>query len=286
MGTEMNRYFSVLLLFPFTTAALAAIPLKTDVSVGYTYDDNVTRADLDSDIESDSILSIDASAAYKLPFNEISYFSLKGSLAVNQYLDFTKLSNTRLGIHGSYHLRPSSGYTAARYFARLTFESRMYDSDQRDGSATEIELGLGKRLTDLVSLRAGYIKEDVDADHIVFEAENDRLYVDVDFRTSRENTVYVTLGYLDGDLVTTAPVRPQLQAEYTYWVVDDAFTDLNPQRWAYRLTGSAMSLRLGDNFSLGSNQAIDGSIFYYDAESDGSSSYTGLIYNVNYLYRF
>lgn len=285
----MSKYFSVLLLFSFASAALAATPLKTDVSAGYTYDDNVTRAELDSDIEKDSILNVDASAAYKFPFNDISYFSIKGTLEINQYLDFDKLSNTRLGIHGIYHLRLSSGYTATRYIVRLAYESRMYDSDQRDGSATEIELGLSKRLTDLMTLRAGFIQESIDADSFVFEADNDRLYLDLDFRLNQKNTLYVTLGYLDGDLVSTAAENPKLFAELPstrYWVVDDAYTELTPTRWAYRLSASALSIRLGDNVSLGSNQALDGSIFYYDAESDGSSSYSGLIYNVNYLYRF
>ena len=110
----------------------------------------MTRAELSSDIEKDSILSAGASAAYTFPFNDISYFSVKGTLEVNQYQDFDKLSNTRLGIHGSYHLGLSTGFTAIRYFVRFTYESRMYDSDQRDGSATEVELGLSKRLTELL----------------------------------------------------------------------------------------------------------------------------------------
>ena len=42
----MKKYFSVLLLLLSCTVALAAAPIKTDVSLGYTYDDNVTRANL------------------------------------------------------------------------------------------------------------------------------------------------------------------------------------------------------------------------------------------------
>ncbi len=74
----MKKYFSVL-LFSISSATLAATPIKTDVSAGYTYDDNITRAELDRDIETDSILNLDASAAYRLPLNDMSYFSLSGS---------------------------------------------------------------------------------------------------------------------------------------------------------------------------------------------------------------
>ena len=285
----MKKYFSilpclVLSAFLLPCATFAASPIQTDISAGYTYDDNVTRAEFDNDIEKDNILNLDAAARYKIPFNDKSYFSVKGTLEINQYLDFTKLSNTRIGIHGSYHIRPFSGYTATRFFALAAFERRFYGSDQRDGSATILQLGLSKRLTDVVTTYAGYIKEDIDANHIVFDADNNRLYLDLDFRVSPRNTLYTTFGYLDGDLVTTA--RSGLGIVYRYWVVDDAFTELTPTRWAYKQTGTATTIRLGNNFTMDANQAIDGSVLYYDSESDAGGSYSGLIVNLNYLYRF
>jgi len=281
----MQKYFSVLLLFSFSTASLAAgAPVKTDVSAGYTYDDNVTRAEFDNDIETDSILNVEAGATYNIPFNDKSYFSIKGTLEANKYLDFSKLSNTRFGLHGSYHLRPFGGYTAMRYLARISYERCMYDSELRDGSATYFQLGLSKRLTDLLAIRAGYIKEKIDADSIVFDADNNRFYADADYRLNKKNTLYATLGYLDGDLVTTA--RSGIGITYKYWVVDDAFTDLSPLRWAYKLQGTATTIRLGDNFVIDSKQALDGSVLYYDSESDEGSTYSGFIYNLNYLYRF
>ena len=285
----MKNTFSILQClslsaFLFSCASFAASPLKKDISAGYTYDDNVTRAENDNDIEKDNILNLDASARYNIPFNEISYFSLKGTLEANQYLDFTKLSNTRLGIHGSYHLRPFTGYTASRFFASVNYERRLYKSDQRDGSATSLQLGMSKRFTDTVTLFAGYIKEKIDANNIVFDADNDRLYLDFDLRISPKNTLYASFNYLDGDLVSTA--RSGLGIVYDYWVIDDAFTELTPTRWAYKQTGTATTIRLGDTYSLGQKQAIDGSFLYYDSESDGGVKYSGMIVNLNYLYRF
>ena len=285
----MKKYLSILpfLLFSgflLSRATMAASPLQTEISAGYTYDDNVTRAEFDNDIEKDSIINLDASARYNIPFNDISYFSLKGTLEINQYLEYDKLSNTRLGIRGSYHFRPFTGYTATRFFALAAYERRFYDSEQRDGSATYLQLGLNKRLTDSVTLFAGYIKEDIDANHIVFDADNDRLYLDLDFRLTTNNTLYTTFGYLDGDLVTTA--RSGIGIVYDYWVIDDAFTELSPTRWAYKQTGKAVTIRIGDNYAFASNQAVDGSLLYYDSQSDAGGKYSGLILNLNYLYRF
>lgn len=282
----MKKYCFIILLCTYPMTAFSASPIKTNLSAGYTYDDNVTRAEFDNDIESDSILSLGASAAYTIPANDKSYFSLKGTLDVNRYLDFTKLSNTLIGIHGSYHIRPFTGYTATRFIGQLSYEERMFGSEQREGSATRILLGLSKRITDLFSLRAGFIKEDIDANSIVFDADNNRFYLDLDYRLNAKNNLYATIGYLDGNLVTTA--RGGLGIDYEYWVVDDAFEDLSPLRWAYKLSGNALTLRVGDSFTIDSRSALDGSILYYDSEADNyaGSKYTGFIYSVSYLYRF
>ena len=82
----------------YLAASLAASPLGFNASVGYAHEDNVTRAELDRDIESDSIFGTEISAAWRVPVHTISYASMKANADVRPYLDFTKLSNTRLGI--------------------------------------------------------------------------------------------------------------------------------------------------------------------------------------------
>ena len=64
--------------------------------------------------------------------------------------------------------------------------------------------------------------------------------------------------------------------------VDDAF----PNSFVYQLDTTALSLRLGDNYALSSNQSIDASIFYYDADGYSNNDYDGMIAQLNYLYRF
>lgn len=284
----MKKYFILLLLFFYSTATLSA-NIKSDVSAGYTYDDNVTRAELDRDIEKDNILNVDASISSRLAINDFSYAVFKGSVEVNQYLDFDKLSNTRIGVHGTYNLRLKPGYTAVRYFARFSLIRRLYKSDQRDGLATEIELGLSKRLTDLLSLRAGFIKEDIDSDERkgVFDIDNNRFYLDFDYKLNSRNNAYVTIGYIDGDVVsTTVPTSQIVDAARPFIIRDDAFLDLEPRRFAYKLGAKTLSLRIGDSYTLASNQGIDGSLIYYDSSADGGNDYSGLIFNLNYLYRF
>ena len=285
----MKKYFSILLLFLFSAATIAATPIQTDISAGYTYDDNVTRAELDRDIENDSVINLDANARYKIPFNDKSYFSIKGSLEINRYRDFNKLSNTRLGIHGSYHIRPYGGYTASRFFIQAAYIRRLYNSDQRDGSATTLQLGWSKRLTDVISLHAGYINETIDANEKigVFDADNNRFYLDANFKLGQKNTLYTTLTYIDGDIVsTTIPNTDIINASRPFIVRDDAFLDLTPARFAYKLSAKTTALKIGDSYTIASNQAIDASVFYYSSKSDFGIDYTGLIASLNYFYRF
>jgi hypothetical protein len=282
----ITRTLTLLTLAFICSSGHAASPLKLDVSAGFTYDDNVTRAQYDNDIESDYYLSAGTSIAYSLPATDNSYFSLKGSAVTQQYDEYDKLSNTRLGAYASFHIKPFHGFTASVFSAEAAYIERMYKSDQRDGSETQLRLGFAKKLTDRLSLNGGYIKQDIDANSDVFDADNNRFYLDTELVTSSKNVVYLTLGYLDGNMVTTA--RGGLGIDYDIWVVDDAFTELSPLRWAYKLSGTAMTYRLGDVYVFNRNHSIDGSIFYYDAKADNyaGSYYKGYIYALNYLYRF
>jgi len=277
--------FMTLMLPPVCLAA-ESTPLRADIYAGYSYDDNVTRAQYDYDIETDNILKLGGSLSTAIPLSDNSYVSLRGSLDASQYDRWDKLSNTLIGIYSDFYLKPSIGYTATRYLLSLNYEQRLYRSEQRKGSAVRIKLGIDKNLTDIITIHAGYIRENISANSSVFDAENDRLYLDLEYRTGASNIIYATLGYLDGNLVSTA--RGGYGIRYDEWVIDDAFTELSPTRWAYKLSGSALTLRLGDNYKLNHNSAIDVSLLHYDSEADNynAGSYDGLIVNASYIYLF
>ena len=279
------KFLSMLLLL-VGAAKLVAAPLQYDVSAGYTRDDNITRAELERDIEQDSIVDLGASATLKLPLNNISYFSVGASLALNHYLEYSKLDNTRIGAQGSYYIRPTSGYTAIKYFASLGYEQRMYDSDLRESSATQFGLGLSKRITDRISMRLGYGKESIDADSDVFDADNKRLYLDTEYKLNNSNHCYLTLSKIDGDIVaTTVPTTKIIQ--YSSAIVrDDAFLGLAPDRYAYKLSAKTTVIAIGDSMSVGAGQNIDASLTFYDASAYGGNDYSGMLLNLAYLLRF
>lgn len=289
----MKDYFSLLLLplfLSYMASAIAETPIQANLSASYTSDDNITRSTNYYEV-SDSILGLDASVSYQIPINISSFFSLKASMAINRYQDFDKLSNTRPGIQASYHIRPTSGYTATRYSLSLGYEKRMYDSEQREGSAIDIAMSAHKRVTDRISLRAGISKESVSANEKVFESDNTRLYLDANYKLTENNTLYLTFGSYEGDIASTS-----IYSKPPYAVRDDAFLDLSPARYTYSISVRMSSLTFGDSYAIGSNQAIDVSAYIYDASATdylddsiygySNGDYTGTIYNISYLYRF
>lgn len=284
----MWKKFFVLLPVFYSAASLAASPVQFDVSAGFSRDDNITRAELDTDIVEDDIISAGASASYKLAINDISYTSFKASVDLSQYQDFDKLSSTVLGLQATYHIKPSAGYTAIRYFVLAAYDQRMVDSDQREGSAIELRAGLSKRLTDRISFRAGLGRESISADSSVFDEDNTKIYVDFDYRLTDNNTLYFTVSTIDGDVVATAvPTTKLVNATRPEdRVRDDAFLALAPDRWAYRLSADTNAFTLGDTYSIDSMQAIDISVFYYDTSAYQDNDYSGTIIDLSYIYRF
>lgn len=287
MVPKMKNYFSLICLTfctIITRTVFAEAPIKVDLTVGYTYNDNITLTKNAYDIESDSILDFGAAVSKQVHINANSFYSLRGYLEVERYLDFDNLSNTRPGVELSYHIRPSGGYTATRYSVSLGYEKRIYDSEQRDGSAINLGLNASKRATDRITLSAGISFDDVSARESTFETGGTYIYLDVDYKLSNNNTLYITPGYFDGDVISTSSYSSK------YTVRDEAFAGLKPQRDAYKVPAKTTSITLGDNYSIDANQALDVSVYYYDASASGynynNSDYSGLIYNLRYLYHF
>ena len=290
------------------TSSQAAQPLFIDLSAGLTLDNNITRASLNDDIEDDSIINLDASVSYQLPIDARSFYTLSGHVGINEHEDFDNLSNTLVGAELAYQRQFSSGYTAPWYLLSAGFNALEYDSRFRDARQWVVEAGLGKRLTDRVSLRSGLVWESTDADENTFDLDNRHIYFHFDYKLDHHNILYVSLGYTDGDITSvtgdTTPRSTKTQAPgnskaaqlpryshhlpgeiTTSLIRDDAFLSLSPNRFVYQLDATTWSLTLGDNYEIDHHQAIEGAMLYYRADTY-ADDYDGIIMQFSYIYRF
>lgn len=285
MRKKLQSCLLLVSLLLCTTLSYAASPLNVTLSAGFISDSNITRAELDDDILEDSIINAATYAVYAINIDKTSSVHLTGNLELNFYQDFDKLNNIRLGLGASYRLQPDTHYTAPWYSASFKYQAWDYSSDMRSSSVLKLDIGLGKRLTDKVELRAGLEAENRDADSLIFDTDNTRLYVNLDFKLTTENTLYTSLFYNDGDIVSTvkdsSPTAIKLASKP--WQVDDAFPST---WWSYKLDATTTGLSIGNNHALSSVQSIDISVLYYSASAYGGSDYTGLIAELRYFYRF
>ncbi len=294
----MFKQASFIILLGLSSSVYSASkPYSFNLNTGVLYDDNVSRAILSEDIESDTILNLGLSASYSLHQDEHSLFRFSAGIDGYQYQDFDRLSNMILNTRVDYEIQPGHGYTAAWYLISLEYSFANYQSRLRDSDGFSLEVASGKRFTDRISLRAGLVFESFEADADEFDQDNTRLYLSTDYSLNDDNILYFTLAYTNGDTATstrdlTAAAKTLPVQRYGHHLPNEI--SLTPLRsddafqngFVYKLDTTAISLQIGDNIALSSHQSIDASVFYYNTDSDGADSYDGMIFQLSYLHRF
>ncbi|RDH82390.1 MAG: hypothetical protein DIZ80_08835 [endosymbiont of Galathealinum brachiosum] len=284
----------------------AETPYSFNLNTGLLYDDNVARATLEQDIVGDTIANLGVMADYRFHQSHESIIILSTAVDAYQYQDFDKLSNILVSAKADYQIQPNHGFTAPWYHVSLEYSIVNYQSTLRDSDGLSFEIGMGKRLNDRIKLRSGLIYENFEAEADEFDIDNYRFYFSLDFQTHTHNTFYMTLGYNDGNVATSttdstpAGNKPlstsnnkisdiQLQSHHLPneipggpLRVDDAFQN----GFVYQLDTKAITLQLGNNYALSSNQSIDASLFYYSTDDSTDANYNGIIAQLSYLHRF
>ncbi len=294
----MLKHASFISLLVLSSSVYSASkPYSFNLNTGVLYDDNVSRAILSEDIESDIILNLGLNAQYSFHLHEHSLFRLQAGVDAYEYQDFDKLSSIILNTRAEYQIQPDHGYTAPWYLVSLEYSYANYQSNLRDSDGLILELASGKRFTDRVSLRAGLVFESFEADAEEFDQDNTRFYISGDYNLNDQHILYITLSYTDGDTATstrdlTAASKTHSSQRFGHHLPneigtgslrpDDAFSN----GFVYQLDTTAISLQIGDNIALSSHQSVDASLFYYNTDSDGADSYDGIILQLSYLHRF
>ena len=286
----------VLALLSFSLHA-SSKPYSINMDAGILHDDNVGRASLASDIVSDTILTLGLNADYSYHLDDHHLLIFSAGIESYQYQDFDKLSNTLLFTRADFKFQPHHGFTAPWYLVSLEYSTANYNSNLRDTTGLTFELGIGKRLTDRITLRSGLVYESYDADASEFDNDNSRIYISSDYKLSEHNIAYLTLAYTDGNTTTsttdlttsskasnTPRFAHHLPSEVNTLTLraDDAFRN----GFVYQLDTESSSMHLGINFGLSSHQSVDTSIFYFRSDSFGSDTYDGTILQLSYLHRF
>ena len=278
-------------------ALLASTPLlaadtRYGIDAELLADDNINRGQAGYE-KSDTIVSVEGSAARSFLLSTRSGLNLRGALRYENFTDFGDLSNLSLLGRVAYVFQPNPGFSGTKFEIAGWAQAVQYsDSDIRDGYLYSISGALSKHVTDRVRLGAGASYNGRKADTgDVYDLSNNSLWISADYRL-RKTTLYGSWTMTNGDQVitTVSGSYPGLDGSvYEASAIDTAFAGdfFGATPWAYRLEAQTMVYELGVNVPIRGNQALDFSAVYFDSEADKSNfTYDGVAVRAIYFYRF
>lgn len=254
-----------------------------DIEMGYRFDDNLSRGEMQRDQLSDQALDFGLNAGFTQMLTPNSGLRLNvfaRQTTQQRYHDLDRLS---LGAEARYRIQPVAGYTAPWIELGAGYEHQDYrDSDLREGEVWNATLQLGKRFTDRIAGRIGLGREWRDASDLdVFEWQRTRQFVLLEYKAGLDSTLYLQLQREDGDQVFTATPGPAYRTYAKAYADDPAFG----VRRAYRMDAISRSLDLGWHlpFKVG---AMDLGVRHFQADADGGHTYEDSELRLGWTYRF
>ncbi len=257
-----------------------------DAEVAVTDDDNVTQAELDSDIKEDQFVSFGFSVSALKWFNANRRLVYRGFLNVESYDKYDGLSNIEVGGQLTYQYRASGAFSEPTLGAFIKGAIAEYDSDLRDSDLLTLGVSWRKPFTDRITYTAVLAAESRDSDSTVFDTEELSLLQNVDYILSRRWTLYLTYDYRDGDIVSTAAPSLRIVSAADAINADDAFGGAAANSFAYRLEGQTDVFTLGTNYKISEKRSLDISGRWIDASADDGISYDRQQISLAYLARF
>lgn len=261
--------------------------ITTDLDVTAFSDDNITFAELESDIAKDSGLEATVTWSRNEPDLKGSATGWSVSAKTVKFEDFEDLDRLELKSEGRYIVQFRRGFSAPIY--ELTASAKLIDSvsDIRDGWEIEAGAMMTKRLTTKLVGRFGLRVTRREADEFrAFDNKRINLFANGDLQLSRQGVFYATYILSAGDVVSTA--RPNFDVIDAAEVIepDDAFGGLKSNRFAYRLDATVNIVTVGWNQTLWPNTSLDFSLQGLVANADGDNDYERGVARLSFLHRF
>lgn len=263
-----------------------------DAGIGLYYDDNVSRAMNDSDIEEDFISSFSAGMGYRKKIGNNQQLVYSASLQYEHYYNFDDLDNIGIAGRAVYTIQPDPGYSSPWYDFDLQIEKLEFNGSAiRDSVIVSAGISAGKRLGRNLAGNAGYYYTRRFADGSVFDTGAHNLGITLDYQYSRKVSLYAGYSFKVGDSVSTATPNPGIYVVSKAVAPDDVFapgsgTECVNRRCAYRLDVVSHSFKAGMVFDLGSNFSFSLSSRYSRVYGDGDNYYYDLYHQAGFYIQF
>jgi len=225
------------------------------VDLGMTYDDNVTRGRLGSEILSDSSVNFAANRVELFPITDNARLMLVGSVGGDKFDTYNGLDRVFAALRGELQYRAASDFGAPIWalFGRLAGEQ--FQSQQRRGYRATVGVSVRAPITDRILLFGSLAHNERYAKSDVFDTRDNALKLNLDYALNKDSTFYLAGEYRRGDVVSTGLGSLENIDIAKVFVADDAFTA--PQMFAYKVDADTHILTLGYNLSFGTRDSLD-----------------------------
>lgn len=279
---SLHIYLLILLFSSSLTHAGSDTAVNLDASIGL--DDNVTRAQLNEDIEHDSFVSITASLVHEAVNFDTGQIVVNLDLSATEFFDFSGLSNAAAGGGVNYTFSPWASFGAPWFSLDLQYKVQEFDSFLRDSDLFVGTFTFGKRLDDRTDMRAAVMYQSRESEGVAFDTKNTSFFINFDFQLENKMTLYTTYKYQDGDVFSSAN-----QSMVSIYVINEAkaieFDDVFNGKLAYRLDGTTQFFTVGLNIARNLDSAYDVSVRFLSSEADGNLEYEDLAVRLSYFRR-
>jgi outer membrane autotransporter protein len=230
-------------------------PLDIQVDLGYTYDDNISRASSAADILADRSYSLNLSKSWVFPLSAHVRGIVLGGLGGEKFHSYTGLDRLSASVQGDLEYRPSAQFTAPTFTLTGRAVGDKFDSTLRTGHRYTLGVSVLQPVTDRITLLGGLNHNQRYGKSAVFDTSENAARVNVDYAVMRGHTVYLSGEYRRGDIVSTArPTLANLDIA-TVFAPDDVFS--NAGYVSYRFPGKTVIGTLGYNIGFGPRDSLD-----------------------------
>lgn len=280
------------------TGALVAAGAAADgldqVGVEFSYDDNLTRAQLARDIKSDSALAVSAAGGPRFQITGRDSLALTASLAATAYGHYRDLDNVSAGLALTYRRKLGLGPYVPQLSLSGSATRLEYRSDLRDGWLYGVEAEASRRFSERLALRAAYRYEQRDADRTparllafipadVFDLKSRSLGVSGDFTVLPRYVL--SLGYTvhKGDIVSTTQRNLPIFLASSAIAPDPVF---GGNTYAYKMQALTRAVSLGLSREMGRQASLSLGWEHRDSHAEGGIDYRSNLVRATYLYGF
>jgi hypothetical protein len=290
----MTKWKWILTLVCGLHAAHAAAGWLDEAGLELRLDDNLTRAQLDRDIKSDTALLVSAAAGTGYQLTDNGRLALSFTLSASTYQRYGGLDNVNAGLGLAYRWKLGLGPYVPELRLSGSATRLDYRDAARDGWIYVAEIGVAKRLSDRAVLRMAYQVEQRKSDTVagrllpdmaadVFDLKSRNLTFGGEYSLSPDYVLSAAYTKRDGDIVSTTLRNLPIFLASDAIAVDTAF---GPDRYAYKMKALTRGLSLGVSRLIGGQASFSVGYEHLDSRANGGIDYGANLYRATYLYQF